>query len=150
MMLVPMTDGHLDQAAALEQVCFTDAWSRELLAQTLALENAYNIAAQEGDLLLGYASAQYVLDEGYINNIAVRPDHRRQGVASRLMEALLAWGAERELAFLTLEVRPSNMAAYGLYRKYGFETVGVRPNYYTHPRENALLMTYYYRKENTP
>ena len=79
-----------------------------------------------------------------------RPDCRRQGVASRLMEALLAWGAEKRLAFLTLEVRPSNAAAYGLYRKFGFDTVGVRPNYYAHPRENALLMTYYYNKENTP
>ena len=148
--LLPMTEAHLDQAAELERLCFPDPWSRALLAQTLALDNACTLAALEGDRLLGYASAQSVLDEGYLNNIAVRPDCRRRGVASGLMEALLAWGAEQGLAFLTLEVRPSNAAAYALYRKLGFDVVGVRPNYYAHPKENALLMTHYYDKENRP
>ena len=126
--LLPMTEAHLDQAAELERLCFPDPWSRALLAQTLALDNACTLAALEG----------------------VRPDCRRRGVASGLMEALLAWGAEQGLAFLTLEVRPSNAAAYALYRKLGFDVVGVRPNYYAHPKENALLMTHYYDKENRP
>ena len=149
-MLVPMTDAHLDQAEELEKLCFADPWSRELLAQTLDLENSFSIAAVEEGLLQGYASAQFVLDEGAINNIAVHPDCRRQGIASRLLEALLVWGTAQRLAFLMLEVRPSNTAAYALYRKFGFETVGVRPNYYAHPKENALLMTYYFAKENIP
>ena len=73
-----------------------------------------------------------------------------QGLPLLLASALLAWGAEQGLAFLTLEVRPSNAAAYALYRKLGFDVVGVRPNYYAHPKENALLMTHYYDKENRP
>ena len=80
---------------------------------------------------------------GYIDNIAVTPDARRHGVASALLDVYCRFGAVN-LAFLTLEVRASNEAARGLYEKYGFQQAGLRPGYYQHPREDAVIMTRYF------
>lgn len=140
--IVPMTEAHLDQVEAMERTCFSDPWSRRTLEELLLDPRARSLAAvAEDGTVLGYASAQAVLDEGYINNVAVRPQSRRQGVASRLLEALWEWGAERQLAFLTLEVRASNAAGQALYAQHGYRAVGRRRDYYRHPREDAILMT---------
>ena len=93
----------------------------------------------EGNIL-GYAGLHVVLNEGYIDNIAVQPDARRHGVASALLDVYCRFGAVN-LAFLTLEVRASNQAAIGLYEKYGFQRAGLRPGYYQQPREDAVIMT---------
>ena len=81
-----------------------------------------------------------VLDEGYIDNVAVRPECRRQGIGDRLLEGFCRFG-QAHLAFLTLEVRPSNAAAVALYEKHGFQEAGRRKDYYTDPTEDALLLT---------
>ena len=144
--LVPMERAHLGQIAALERRCFSSPWSESLLAQVLDNENAsYLVAQGEDGTVLGYAGMQVILDEGYIDNIAVHPDYRRQGVAEALLGAFARFGAVH-LAFLTLEVRPSNTAAVALYEKHGFQLVGCRRNYYTNPREDALLMTRTFRE----
>ena len=90
------------------------------------------------------AGFRAVLDEGYISNIAVSPALRRQGIGAALLRAMLEEGVRRGLAFLTLEVRVGNAAARRLYRRAGFREAGIRPGYYEKPREDALLMTYYY------
>jgi len=82
-----------------------------------------------------------VLDEGYIANIAVFPEHRRKGVAGQLLQVFMNFAEANRLAFLTLEVRASNQAAIALYANRGFEEVGRRKNYYEHPREDAIIMT---------
>ena len=89
----------------------------------------------------GYAGLQVVLDEGYILNVAVRPDCRRQGVAGQLLQVFLDFAKGNQLAFLTLEVRASNYAAIALYGSWGFRGVGRRKNYYEHPKEDAVIMT---------
>ena len=81
-----------------------------------------------------------VVDEGYIDNIAVEPDARRHGVASALLDVYCRFGGAN-LAFLTLEVRSSNAPAIALYEKHGFQRAGLRPGYYQHPREDAVIMT---------
>ena len=140
--IVPMKAAHLDQVEAIERTCFSDAWSRRLLEVMLTLPGAIALAAVDGEgAVLGYVSAQTVLDEGYVNNVAVRPQSRRQGVASALLEELRRLAAERELAFLTLEVRASNRSAQALYAGQGYREAGCRPGYYQHPREDAILMT---------
>ena len=140
--IVPMKAAHLDQVEAIERTCFSDAWSRRLLEDMLTLPGAIALAAVDGEgAVLGYVSAQTVLDEGYVNNVAVQPQSRRQGVASALLEELRRLAAERELAFLTLEVRASNRSAQALYAGQGYREAGCRPGYYQHPREDAILMT---------
>jgi ribosomal-protein-alanine N-acetyltransferase len=96
---------------------------------------------KENGVVLGYAGLSVVAGEGYINNIAVRQEYRKQGVASALLDVFLRFAQAQNLEFLTLEVRLSNQAAKGLYMKHGFAQVGRRKDYYDDPREDAILMT---------
>lgn len=140
--IVPMNADHLDEIAELERVCFSTPWSRNMLAEEL--DNAcaaFLTALDENGRVVGYAGLQVVLDEGYIANVAVRPDCRRQGVAGKLLQVFLDFAKAHQLAFLTLEVRESNYAAIALYGSRGFRSVGRRKNYYEHPREDAVIMT---------
>lgn len=139
--LVPMTAELIPSIAEIERLCFSQPWSENALHEELFNETACFIAAvTDVGETVGYAGLHCVLDEGYIDNIAVRPEYRRQGVAGELLEAFLRFGRAK-LAFLTLEVRASNEPAIALYRKYGFREVGRRKNYYTAPVEDAILMT---------
>ena len=138
--IVPITDTHLDQIEALEKICFSDPWSRKTLEDIVASESGVNLAAVDpAGLVLGYISLYRVLDEGYINNVAVRPEARRQGVATALLQELRRQGGE--LAFITLEVRESNQGARTLYDGLGYREVGRRRGYYFHPKEDANIMT---------
>ena len=140
--IVPMNTSHIPQVEEIERVCFPDPWSKKLLEDLLAEEHALTLAAVAGDgAVLGYVSLSWVLDEGYINNVAVRPDCRRMGIATALLEALRRQGAEKGLSFLTLEVRESNRGARALYAGLGFAEAGQRRGYYLHPKEDAIIMT---------
>ena len=88
--IVPMTGDHLDEAAELERICFTTPWSRNMLAEELENDCAAFLAALDSEgRLAGYAGLLVVLDEGYITNVAVRPECRRQGVAKQLLQVFL-------------------------------------------------------------
>lgn len=140
--IVPMTGDHLDEVAELERVCFTTPWSRNMLAEELDnYLSAFLVALDDNDKVAGYAGLQAVLDEGYITNVAVRPDCRRQGIAGKLLQVFLDFAKGNHLAFLSLEVRASNYDAIALYGSRGFRSVGRRKNYYEHPREDAIIMT---------
>ena len=140
--IVPMDRSHISQIAALERACFSDPWSEGLLEDALFDPQTNFIVAEDGEegYVLGYAGLHTILDEGYIDNIAVAPDARRHGVASALLDVFCRFGAAH-LAFLSLEVRASNAPAIALYEKHGFAAVGRRKNYYDAPREDAVLMT---------
>ena len=147
--IVPMDRSHIPQIAALERECFSDPWSERLLEDALFDPQACFIAAEDEEgHVLGYAGLHAVLDEGYIDDIAVAPDARRHGVASALLDVFCRFGAAN-LAFLTLEARKSNGAAIALYEKFGFRQTGLRPGYYQHPREDAVIMTREFPKEST-
>ena len=140
--ILPMTADHLGEVAELERICFSMPWSRKMLAEELdnAL-SAFLVALDDEGRVAGYAGLQVVLDEGYITNVAVRPDCRRRGVAGKLLQVFLDFAQGNRLAFLTLEVRASNYDAIALYGSRGFRSVGRRKNYYEHPKEDALIMT---------
>ena len=144
--IVPMTHEHLDEIAALERVCFADPWSRNMLAEELDnAMSAYLVALDASDGgVVGYAGLLVVADEGYITNVAVRPESRRAGVAGALLDVFLRFAEGNRLAFLTLEVRASNYGAIALYGSRGFRGVGRRANYYEHPREDAIIMTRFF------
>ena len=140
--IVPMTADHLDEVAELERICFSTPWSRNMLAEELdnAL-SAFLVALDESGKVVGYAGLQVVLDEGYITNVAVRPECRRQGIAGKLLQVFLDFAQGNHLAFLTLEVRASNYDAIALYGSRGFRSVGRRKNYSEPPKEDAIIMT---------
>ena len=138
---------HLEEIHAIENACFSLPWTFEQLEKQMNAENCIFLAAVNDDgALMGYIGLMFVLDEGYISNVAVSPDFRRHGVADALILALIE-RTKKHLAFLTLEVRESNTPAIKLYSKHGFESVGKRKNYYDKPKEAALLMTLFFKKE---
>ena len=132
--IVPMTADHLDALEQLERTCFSRPWSRKMLAFLVAEDAATGEA-------VGYAGLLVAADEGYITNVAVFPPYRRRGVAGKLLDVFLRFARANHLAFLTLEVRPSNAAAIALYTRFGFRETGRRRNYYDLPREDALILT---------
>lgn len=139
--LVPMDRSHLEGIAELERTCFSHPWSVDMLAEELYNETAsFLVAEGENGSVLGYAGLHVVLDEGYIDNVAVDPAYRRQGIADALIDTFVRFGAAK-LAFLTLEVRAGNAPAIALYEKHGFYEVGRRKDYYDDPKEDAILMT---------
>ncbi len=141
--IVPMTSAHLDEVADLERICFSTPWSRNMLAEELDNAcSAFLVALDPEDgSVVGYAGLLVIADEGYITNVAVRPESRRGGVAGQLLDVFLNFAEANKLAFLTLEVRESNYAAIALYGSRGFRGAGRRRNYYEHPKEDAIIMT---------
>ena len=96
---------------------------------------------QEYIQLLGYVIFYYVLDEGEIARIATSPQHRRQGVAVRLLEKMRAFSYEQNITRWLLDVRISNETAIHFYKAAGFAKDGVRKNFYANPPEDAILMS---------
>lgn len=132
--------------AEIEKQCFSSPWSEKAVldsyqngTQFFVFEKNFRVA--------GYVSLNTVLDEGYINNVAVLPELRRQGIGARLLKRVDAFAREKSLSFVTLEVRESNTAAIALYSAAGYEKAGIRKGFYEAPRENALIMTKYYKTE---
>ena len=126
--------------AVLEKLCFSDPWSETSIATELENSLSYWLVAEENGAVIGYVGSQSVLDAADMMNIAVAPDHRNQGVAKALIEALIGYLQQNRVIALLLEVRISNLPAISLYHKMGFEQVGRRPKYYRNPREDALIL----------
>ncbi len=91
--------------------------------------------------IVGFTSMWMMVDEAHITNIAVRQSHQRRGIGELLLLSIIDLANELKASIVTLEVRVSNLPAQNLYHKYGFEQVGLRRNYYTDNREDALLMS---------
>lgn len=91
--------------------------------------------------VIGFIGIWMMADEAHIINLAVREQYRRQGVGELLLIAGIDFTTKLKASMMTLEVRPSNMAAQKLYTKYGFTEVGVRHGYYADNKEDALLMS---------
>lgn len=136
----------LPALAALERQCFSVPWTEaQLMSQLPDSGHCFLVAEGEGELL-GYVGMVFVLDEGYISNVATAPAARRQGIGSALIGALLERAQALSLSFVTLEVRQSNEPAKALYAKHGFAAVGLRKNYYQRPMEDAVLMTKFLKR----
>lgn len=138
--IVTMTSCHVPQVAALEKECFSDPWSQRSVASELENPLALWLVWEEDGQVLGYVGSQTVLDETDMMNVAVSAQARRRGIAQALVEALVIQLKQRGSRCLTLEVRASNAPAIALYKKLGFRQVGRRPNYYSHPKEDGLIL----------
>jgi ribosomal-protein-alanine acetyltransferase len=132
-----------EAVSVAERICFTDPWTlggiRELFRSGTTV-GLLAIDPSAGGRLAGYLFARTIAGEGEILNLAVLPEHRRHGIGRRLLDVGLAELADRGALAVFLEVRQSNRSAQDLYRSVGFEVVGVRPDYYRSPREDALVL----------
>lgn len=145
--IVPMSAEHSPQLAEIEKLCFSTPWSEKQILDELENPLAAYFAALEGETVAGYIGSQTVLGEACVMNVAVRPGFRGRGVSKLLMQALVDHCKATDCTLLTLEVRESNEPALGLYRSFGFELQGKRRNYYTDPKEDALIMTLFFKEE---
>lgn len=133
--------GDIDDIYAIELECFTVLWSRNGLTRDI-VENpcAVYIGAFEDDELVGYGAMWVIIDEAHITNIAVKERLRGQGIGRFLLRGLIGIAKRNGAAGITLEVRPSNTAAVGLYESEGFVQKGLRKKYYTDNGEDAYIM----------
>lgn len=129
------------QISAIENACFSLPHSEEQLLREINDDLHELLVAAGGEQVLGYVGLTHVIDEGYISNVAVAEHVRRQGIADALLHAVDKRAVELSLAFISLEVRESNLPAISLYSKHGYEPVAVQKDYYTMPKENAIIMT---------
>jgi [ribosomal protein S18]-alanine N-acetyltransferase len=91
--------------------------------------------------IAGYVVARETAGELHINNVAVREEFRRRGLGSDLLCRIVEKGKERGARTAFLEVRFGNTAARALYEKWGFKDIARRPNYYSKPLEDAVVMS---------
>ena len=140
--IIEELDGkYIPDMVEIEKECFSSPWSYESFAQELANRMAVYFVAVSSKKCVGYMGMHHIIDEGYITNIAVTSSARRNGIATALMERMLAYAEDNGLRMMSLEVRQSNETAIRFYQSYGFEIVGYRKNYYTNPTEDGHIMT---------
>lgn len=137
---------YLDNLIRLENLCFNIPWSRNMFYNDISNPNAYYVIALDDNKVIGYCGVYKVLDEASITNIAVHPDHRKQGIATKILNIIIDHCIRNDMSFVTLEVRESNKNAINLYTKSGFVVVGQRKNYYSDNHETAILMTKYIKE----
>jgi ribosomal-protein-alanine N-acetyltransferase len=133
----------LDGVLAIEEASFNNPTTRAWYEAELARPDVCHVYVirTPAHRVAGFAAFWKVLDEMHINNLAVHPDCRGQGLGRRLLEQTLAAAAGLGIKRATLEVRRSNDAAQRLYAGAGFRVVGVRTDYYTQPAEDALVLS---------
>lgn len=147
--ILPATPEMLPEIVSLEEACFSAPWTRKMLeAELTGNPFAHFLVAvhrewsrgEVSSVILGYHCFWIVFEELRLMNLAVQGTMRRQGVARALVVEACRLGVEQAATRAILEVRASNDAARSLYTQMGFMPVGRRPQYYTHPIEDALLM----------
>lgn len=131
---------YTDKIALLEQRNFSAPWTKDMLLRAFTARDKIFFAAVCEASLVGYIGAQLIVDELDIFNVAVDEAFRRRGIGRLLVQALKNAAPNFGALRLTLEVRASNAPAIALYEKLGFYEGGRRKNYYSNPREDAVLM----------
>src|SRR5437870_5565522 len=146
-----MTEHDLLEVVEIEETAGLSPWgwdayhkelqSPEDVIMLVARAGVSGGSPNEGRAIVGFIVSRLVARELHVNNVAVRPEFRRQGTAAQLLEGVLEWGRRKGATDALLEVRAGNIAAQGLYQRCGFQVTGRRRRYYTQPVEDALLMT---------
>jgi ribosomal-protein-alanine N-acetyltransferase len=142
--LVPLRRRHLRSVLRIEAQVYPRPWSLGLFMSELNLRDRgssrHYVAARIGNSVVGYGGLMFTADEAHVTTIAVDPSWHRHQVGTRLLINLARASIARGARHLTLEVRVSNAGAQAMYRRFGFETAGVRKNYYAETNEDALIM----------
>lgn len=130
----------VDEVYKVEEDCFVDPWSKDSIRKELKNDLARYLVAEIDGKIVGYVGVWFVVDEGHITNVAVHSDYRGKKIGDRLVKEMVELCKENNLVAMTLEVRTSNTIAQNLYRKYGFKMGGIRKEYYSDNKEDAIIM----------
>ncbi|WP_027339452.1 ribosomal protein S18-alanine N-acetyltransferase [Halonatronum saccharophilum] len=130
----------LEDVLKIERDSFSNPWSKRSFKRELNNEYAYYLVVQLEDKVVGYMGGWLVLDECHITNLAIDKGYRKNGIATKLLRVfcldMKGFGIKRA----TLEVRVSNEKAQALYLKENFREFGIRKNYYSDNKEDAVIM----------
>lgn len=145
-MIREMKQSDIIEVARIEADIFSDAWSEKSLMESLNQKHVKmivaekNLAIADAPRVDGYVIFYMAGEEGDIARVAVSLDSRRRGIADRLLENIWKFCEKTSICRVLLEVRESNDSAIQLYKKHGFEELGMRKNYYSDPLENGVIM----------
>ena len=139
MIIRPWTKEDIPVIAEMEKACFHDAWTEEMLSDTLRYPIYNCFLAEEGGQVCGYCCLIVVCEDAEVGNIAVDTPFRGKGIGKALMEAMHQRAKEKGATQSFLEVRVSNASAIALYKKFGYESYGIRARYYE-DGEDAMVM----------
>ncbi len=132
-------EADLEALLSIEDRCFSDPWSPNMMMSEIKDDKAYFIVAEVGGAVVGFCCADDLAGEFHIMNIAVLKEHRRKGIAGRLLDEVISYVRARENYGITLECRVSNAAAEALYHSRGFRTEGVRRSYYADGEDASIM-----------
>lgn len=140
MIIRGMVETDLTQVCAIERETFSQPWTKEdFRSSLLTPNNGYLIADMDGEIV-GYCGYWGIAGEGYIYNVAVKKEFRRQEIGYQMLRELIRQASEKDISTFTLEVRCSNTAAIHLYERLGFTRAGIRKDFYSLPTEDAVIM----------
>lgn len=137
--ITPMTLTDLDYIKDNLISDFDDFWTYQILKEELESKNSSYLVAKINNEIVGFAGIKVILDEADIMNIVTKKTYRDQGIGTLLLENLISLSKKLNLKSLSLEVSEENLPAIHLYKKFGFEYLGVRKNYYQD--KNGYIMT---------
>jgi ribosomal-protein-alanine acetyltransferase len=140
LLIEEMRPEDLDEIIMIEGICFPTPWPRQIFEMELESNRSFMRVTRVGGVVSGYIVSWMVYDEIHILNIAVHPDFRRMGLGEGLLKDCLDHFFRKGAKHAILEVRRGNLEAQKLYRKLGFESIGVRRKYYTDTGEDAVVM----------
>ena len=139
-----MKKEYIDDVYEIDRLSVPIPWSKNSIEEEMNNMLAKFIIAKEDEKVIGFAMCWFIMDECHIGNIAVHPDYRKKGIATKLLDELLKDSKEEHgTNNILLEVRISNEPAISLYKKLGFDELVVRKHYYKNPDgtyEDALIM----------
>ncbi|MDR2045044.1 MAG: ribosomal protein S18-alanine N-acetyltransferase [Clostridium sp.] len=133
----------VEAVSRIEAETFRMPWSPQDFADLVKARNALYLVAEEEGEIAGCCGMTIVVPEGFLSNVAVRENFRRKGIGEAMLRRLIGQAREKGVRDITLEVRASNTAAIHFYKKIGFLSEGIRPDFYQQPREDALIMWLY-------
>lgn len=136
----PLVETYVDQVCMLEEEAFSMPWHRESFMEMIANKDARYLVALCEEEVVACCGLRNIVGEGEITNVVTKSTVRGRGIAEKLLKQLLLQGYEMGVEAFTLEVRKSNQPAIHLYEKLGFQTEGIRKNFYEKPVEDALIM----------
>ncbi|MFA6617609.1 MAG: ribosomal protein S18-alanine N-acetyltransferase [Candidatus Neomarinimicrobiota bacterium] len=142
--MIEIRDMHADdisEVIRIEKNSFDEPWTEMLFYLDLYTKVSNNWVLTLEEKIRAFVCFYLIADEIHLNNIAVDPDFRCQGLAQKLLNKMFEFAKEHEVAFITLEVNEHNDKAKNFYKKNGFKQVGLRPKYYEHDQADALIMT---------
>ena len=137
----PMMTPDIPSVTRIERASFTTIWPSDAFYNELSTNKlAHYYVGRYDDRVVAYGGIWVILEDSHVTTLAVDPEYRGRRFGEVLLLRLIDEAIERGAAWITLEVRESNIVAQRLYRKYGFTTVTMRSGYYSDDNESALIM----------